>query len=337
VEQLYLLWMWKNMLNIDILETQSWVWAKLRKSLSSNRVVHAYLFQGPTGSGKEQSASLLAATLNCHTPIDDIACRTCNSCIKFLNGNHPNVQTVVPEGATIKLHQIKEVKRQVSLRRVEQGHLVVIFHNAEKMTSEAANSLLKLLEEPPAGTVFILTAENSFALLSTIVSRCQKLIFKSVPPIKLASKLAEESGIDLRLAEYILQLSKGDKDSAVELIEEGILELRRQLLDIVANIKNLNASELLFLAEDWGKGDPELVLDLLLAWYRDLEVWNKTGADNLLINIDRFDLINQNDDGKEEIAQILDMLIDAQQALTRNANKQITMENLLLKWARVYN
>lgn len=330
-------WMWKNMLNFDILETQPWVWTKLRKSLSSNRIVHAYLFLGPTGSGKEQSASFLAATLNCLTPIDGIACRTCKSCVKFFNGNHSNVQTVVPEGATIKLHQIKEVKRQVSLRKVEQGYLVVIFHNAEKMTNEAANSLLNLLEEPPPSTVFILTADNSFALLSTIVSRCQKLIFKSVAPIKLASKIAEENSIDLRLAEYILQLSKGDKDYAVELIEEGILELRQQLLNIVVNIKKLNAAELLFLAEDWGKGNPELVLDLLLSWYRDLEVWNKTGADNLIINMDRFDLINEHDDRKEEITQILDILIDAQQALSRNANKQITMENLLLKWARVYN
>lgn len=327
-------WMWKNMLRFDIVETQASVWDKLKKVITGEQVAHAYLFQGPVGAGKEDTAYLFAASLNCLAPAGGVACGSCSSCQKVVHGNHPNIHVISPDGAFIKLQQMKELKKSIFLRQVDAGYQVVIVLQADKMTPETANSMLKILEEPPQRTVFILVANNNWALLPTVVSRCQKLSFKSLSIEERARVLAGEVSCDAAGAAVVLRLANGNETTAREMIEEGILELRDRVISQAAGIAKLNAADALFLAEEWAKNDPEIVLKILLLWYRDLEVWKKTGAESLIINQDKLDALKKAAEQIEEPQEIIDILLLAQQALVHNANKQLAMENMLLQWIK---
>lgn len=156
----------------------------LAGALALGRVSHAYLFAvlnpglptpGDDGTDRATAAALsFARRLNCEAPTGDSACGTCLSCRLVADGNHPDVRIVSPDGLSVKIDQIRELKREMSLRpRCDGGFRVTIIEGAEKMTVEAQNSFLKLLEEPPERAVFILVCQNPSGLLPTVRSRCQ--------------------------------------------------------------------------------------------------------------------------------------------------------------------
>ncbi|MDI7247754.1 MAG: DNA polymerase III subunit [Bacillota bacterium] len=156
----------------------------LAGALAAGRVSHAYLFAvldpglpapGTGGLDRATAAALsFARRLNCESPDADSACGTCLSCRLVADGNHPDVRIVSPDGLSVKIDQIREMKKEMSLKpRRDVGFRVTIIEGAEKMTVEAQNSFLKLLEEPPDRAVFVLVCQNPSGLLPTVRSRCQ--------------------------------------------------------------------------------------------------------------------------------------------------------------------
>ena len=169
-----------------------WAVTQLRQSLVHDRVAHAYLFCGPPQVGKTHLARLWAQALLCPRP--EPPCGQCPSCRKIDHGTHPDVQLLAGQGAgqSIKIHQVRALQREAVLLPYEGPRRVFILRRFDLATVEAANSLLKTLEEPPAHVVLILTAVDASALPPTVVSRCQRLDLRPVPPGVIQSALEQE-------------------------------------------------------------------------------------------------------------------------------------------------
>jgi len=247
----------------------------LRRALMSTKMSHAYLFRGPAGVGKKTMAQAFAATINCTAPMDHAACGACPSCQKFRSANHPDFQFITPDGATIKIQQIRELKKSLAFPPFEARYRVILIADAHTMRRETANSLLKTLEEPPANTVLILTADEASGVLPTIVSRCQVIPFFALPEAEVAQHLMAEAAISQEQATTLASIAEGSLGRARLLLEKELLPLRQQ---IVATLLNLQPDgpatvETVFdLAEKTAALKEELpeILDLLRTWYRDL-------------------------------------------------------------------
>jgi len=149
----------------------------LGRALNGGRLAHGYLFTGPEGVGKSAAARALAAKLLCGQKGGGPPCGHCPGCRKFAAGSHPDFLLIRPEGAGIKINQIRELKKALVFPPFERGMRVVIIEDAQSMGREAGNSLLKLLEEPPPDNLLLLVAADAEPLLDTIVSRCQVIPF----------------------------------------------------------------------------------------------------------------------------------------------------------------
>lgn len=162
----------------------------LHRALASE-AAHAYLFAGPVGVGKSDAAVEFAAGLVCA----EGGCGECDACRRVREGIHPDVETIAPEGTFILLDQVRAINEDVALRPFEAQVRVYIVFAAETMNKEAANAVLKTLEEPPPHAHFILVSGYPEELLPTIVSRCLKVPFSPTPAPLLAQHLVERYGL----------------------------------------------------------------------------------------------------------------------------------------------
>ena len=147
---------------------------RFKRLVKAGRLAHAYLFTGPSGIGKTETALELAQLVNCD---DNSACGNCAQCRKIASGNHPDVYVIGTDGEGIKIDDVRQMLGRVGLRAYEAKRKVFILRQVERMTMEAANALLKTLEEPAANTLMILTTAVPEAVLDTVKSRCHTVKF----------------------------------------------------------------------------------------------------------------------------------------------------------------
>ncbi len=261
----------------------------ISRGIKAGRTPHAYLFRGPDGVGKKLFARGLAAALNCRSDAEG-ACGICTSCKKMLSDNHPDFKVVSPEKGAIKIDQVRKVSRELSYSPYESSVRVVVLEDVHMMRREAANSLLKTLEEPPENNLLILTAESSFEVLATISSRCQVIPFYGLGSLETEQLL--EGGLDnVSTADraIVARLAGGSPGKAIALAQSEVLscwyDVRNLLLESEGDEDILNV---LFCAEQITtlKDDVVLLFDLLKLWFRDhllrgidgvdvqLEVWD---------------------------------------------------------------
>ena len=214
----------------------------LREAVDSNRVIHAWLFVGPPGVGKLHVARVFAAALNCPAGGDG----TCDSCRRVLRGVHPDVHLVVPEGDNLLVDDVRAVREEASRSHHEAPVAVFILDEADRMTDPAANALLKVLEEPQPGVVFVLVARSIEALVSTIPSRARTLAFASLPPAAVAGALAPQLGISAEQAAWAAAASHGRLSRARSLLTDEAVRLRRAaVLDLAGPLASGRASDAL--------------------------------------------------------------------------------------------
>jgi len=195
----------------------------LKRAIEKNRLSHAYLFYGMRGVGKKTTAYAFAGTLFCKASKEGKPCSTCPSCKKLTKAIHPDFMLIFPEKKEITISQIRKVREFIRYRPVEAEYQVVLIEEAEKMNPEAANALLKSLEEPPEYTIFILLTQNPSRMLPTILSRCQPVRFNPIPTAKLKEFL-KKRGFEETVAETLAELSQGSMGIALEIAEKGLLE-----------------------------------------------------------------------------------------------------------------
>ena len=187
----------------------------LRRAVELDRLPHALLFAGPSGVGKRTLALLLARLLNCAQPKAGLSCGACGSCRKIAAGTHPDVRVIEPDGAFIKIEQLRQMIAEVAYQPFEGRYRVVILDGADQMRLEAANSLLKTLEEPPSRTILILVTPNPYLLLATIRSRTRLLQFSGIPEGRIEEFLIAEKGWDRSVAHLAAALSLGSLGAAL--------------------------------------------------------------------------------------------------------------------------
>ena len=220
---------------------------QLYHAIASNRVAGAYLFVGVANVGKETVALHFAKSINCLSRQMREPAAACLSCRKADDGNHPDLQIIRPSGAWIKIDQIRELQKRIIYRPLEGVRKVYILTEVERMNLEAANCLLKTLEEPPADSVLILLTTNLDAMLPTIRSRCQIIPFHPLLVSDLAGRLMERFDINETQAFSISTAAGGAVGKALGLLQEGA-EFDEDIPEIMMVGNRLDAFRI---AEKW--------------------------------------------------------------------------------------
>jgi DNA polymerase-3 subunit delta' len=311
---------------------------RLRNAIRSGRIANAYIFSGPADVGKEFVAINFAKALNCLSNGED-SCDECISCRKIDDGNHADVMVIRPEGTRLKIDQMRSLQRQGSYRAMEGNYKVYIITEAEKMTAEAANSLLKTLEEPPGAMVLILLTSVYSALLPTIRSRCQSLKFSLVPQIVLRDELMKRFELPESKAKWAALRSQGRVGRASKLAKEDEEEEAREQgsEDFLARSFVPNGVSLLHIfrkAESLGKAQDSL--DFLLSWYRDL-LLVKQGSSlrPLLIHSDKEDDLEKmaRSYSDVQIEKFIRTILRTQDLIQRNVNSALALEVMMLHFS----
>lgn len=244
----------------------------LRKGLKNGRISHAYCFAGPKGTGKEKTAMEWAKALNCENR-ELAPCDQCRSCRRISHGNHPEITWLEPDGQSLKIGQVRELQRRFSYTPSDEVTRVVVLREAETLTLQAANSLLKFLEEPLSRMVAILITENIHTLLPTILSRCQLLRFRPLPPPFIQSTLIGE-GVDPAKARIAAHLVSGMEDARRLAREDKFAPLCERVIRWNGEIASGGSDPLVEVQTLWladsSPEETELLLDLSLLWLRDL-------------------------------------------------------------------
>ena len=305
----------------------------LQKAVSADRMSHAWLFAGPPASGKRLAARNFAKLINCQSPQESEGvvdcCDKCTSCTKIDSFNHPDVKWIEPEGkiSTIKIEAIRGLQSSIYLKNYEAKWKAYVILEADSMTEQAANALLKTLEEPPAGATLILTAGSVNRLLPTIVSRCQIVKFNALKLDQKVKILTSKLNLDSEQAVYLSRLSESVNTDALE-EEEDFLRYKNDLIDeFISGFSNTQTDSGIYRMQ---KRELEFALAAVLWWYRDILVYKKTADLNLIANIDRSEDIKKESQrfGEGELAVIINSIVEAQALLKRNVNPKLVLSKI---------
>jgi DNA polymerase-3 subunit delta' len=311
----------------------------LKRTLVADRVPHAFIFKGPEGVGKKLFGRGFAAAVNCRDSLTIGACGVCPSCRKFYSGNHPDFVVVTPEKGGIKINQVRKLSRDLSYPPYESAMRVVILEDVHAMRQEAANSLLKTLEEPPENNLLILTAESSREILATLTSRCQVIPFCRLGDGETA-EILEKRGVDPKEALLLAHLFEGSPGRALLLKDTDIVKL---LQDIVAVLSagsvgtDQDVSIILQLAEKMVEMKDNLhhLLGLLKVWLRDLLVAGRvsglSGKITVRLSGAESELSPSKSWSSGQLFAKVQAIESAERALARNCNRLLVCEVLLFK------
>ncbi|MDD5005275.1 MAG: DNA polymerase III subunit delta' [Candidatus Omnitrophica bacterium] len=304
----------------------------LLSSYKADRISGAYLFLGSDGIGRTKMAKEFAKLINCKNAKGD-CCDVCPSCKKIEEGNYVDIHWFKPINNAITISQVRELEKYVYLKPYESDKKVFIICDAQCLTEESSNALLKTLEEPTDDSVIILIANDISALLPTITSRCQKVIFNSIDEAGIEDILVHKHKVPLSHAHFISYLAEGSPGKALEFkdLREDLLQKRSHILNSVYFRKfSLFKMEEFSIKDNTQKRKSiNLLLDILLSWFRDLLVV-KTGVDTPLINLDKKeDLLKLNNQySREELIKNISTICDTKFFINSNLNVKLTLSKM---------
>jgi DNA polymerase-3 subunit delta' len=322
----------------------------LKRVILRGKLPHAYLFAGIPGIGKSTTALALTQAVNCQQPTKGEGCGRCSSCRQIAGGNFPDLLMIEPEGQSIRIEQIRDLNRTLCFKPVSGKSRISVIQQAETMTDEAANSLLKTLEEPPPDNILILSVTEPRALFPTIVSRCQKVLFRPIPVRVIAQWLIDHQGLEEEKATVLARISEGSLGQALRMCDEDFFRMREEYLFDLIQLPNLTPEQLLEKASEYtkkekkdgsdgGKGGLGLfdMLSIWKSWYRDLVLMKLECPKDLLINVD-FSRKLQKISRHSNIVYLTEsffILDRSQRDLLQNRNLDLMMENAVLSLKRL--
>ena len=318
---------WKNIIgHAEIIE-------QLKKNAASRKIPHAIIFAGVEGIGKRKIAEIFAASLLCENLTDGEPCGICPNC-KLMNGkSHPDFYIVEPEATkttrNIKIGQIRALQSQVALKPVQAERRVVIIDGAEFMKREAANCLLKTLEEPSGATIFILITANRAGLLMTVRSRCITINFERLTDEQIKSELLRR---EIDNAEKISIISGGSLGRALKLAESGGYEMRETALDLIERICRKDFSnEDIFMKgaqiSEWTREEFADFVTYIQKILRDIFLLGQVK----LYNPDFEERLSKIKISEEKLLAMFEIGIDVDKKLKSNANLRLLAESYFLR------
>lgn len=308
----------------------------LHNALFTGKVSHAYIFNGEKASGKEFIARLFARTLQCEAGGTE-PCGECRSCKQAVNNNQPDIIRVTHEKpGTISVDDIRtQVNNDIAIKPYSSKYKVYIINEAEKMTVQAQNALLKTLEEPPAYAVIILLVSNINALLQTILSRCVVLNMKPVEDALVRNYLMKELQVPDYKAEVCVAFARGNIGKAKALASsEDFDNVKAEALSLLKYIQDMEIQEIVAAIKKINEYKLEVsdYLDIIAIWYRDVLLYKATGDLNHLIFREEMGTIRKvaSRSSYEGIETIIRALEQAKKRLDANVNFDLVMELLML-------
>ncbi|MCK5639141.1 MAG: DNA polymerase III subunit delta' [Gammaproteobacteria bacterium] len=317
---------------------QQAIWHGLISRHKAGKLPHALLFAGSGGMGKQHLAWAFAQAVLCDSVQDEgTACQTCRSCQLFNAGNHPDFQWLEPEeeGKDLNIKQIRALAGSQELKSQYSGYKVLVLHPADKMNANAANALLKTLEEPTPGTLIILCSSRPGALLPTIRSRCQLLTFKPPAASKELNAWVMQRVNKAENPELLLSLAGGAPLAAVALVEEGALVSRQCLFDGFEALRKTQSDPVL-LAANTLEYNLEQALNWLYGWYTDMIRLKTSPKDGIILNPDlltRLQALAVSVDLRGLHMQLQHVQESISQARS-HANAQLLLEDVFIAWAQ---
>ncbi|GEM_PF-6018465 len=221
---------------------------KLIRAFKSGRLAHAYIFYGPAGCGKRVFAKEFIKYINCSKRRQD-SCGACPTCKGLEAKNHPDLAVIEPVKAVIKIEQIRAAKDLVGLKAAQCEYRTVLINDADKMNMQASDALLKLIEEPVAGTLLILIASNIHAISDTIRSRCQRIDFRGLSAEDTLAVL-KRKGLEGPQLDFLARSSEGCPGKAVNFAEDDLFGLREEAFKFAADLAR---NGVFFITKDLGK------------------------------------------------------------------------------------
>ncbi len=313
----------------------------LRRTLAAQQVRHAYLFTGPEHIGKALFAHRFAQTLLCMGGPDpkvapQTPCNTCLSCRKVMHGNHPDLHIIarLPDKQFIIIEQIRALQSDSARKTLEGRRNVFIIEGAHEMNPQAANCLLKTLEEPEPDVVLLLTAPDPGLLLPTILSRVQQITLHLLTSTQIKSALQEQWGVDQDEAALIAALAAGRMGWAVQAVEdEDLLAERKAQLETLAKLPTVGKVQRFEIAQRLSADTEKTrsVLELWLLWWRDMVLAAHHCLD-LTVNVDMRDILAQQATkvGMREAERMVHAILGTMEALDQNVNTRAALEVLML-------
>lgn len=309
----------------------------LQNAIKLDKVSHAYLINGERYMGKEWIARIYSMALQCERPEGTEPCQECRSCKQALGDNHPDIRFITHEKPnTIGVEEIRnQINADVAVKPYSGPKKIYIVGEAEKMTVQAQNALLKTLEEPPGYAVILLLTANADSLLPTIISRCVLLHMKPVADQKIRSYLMESLGMPDYKADLCVAFARGNPGKAKLLAaSEEFEKVKEEAVALLKNIGNMEIHEMLQAIKKIQEFPFEIsdYLDLLSVWYRDVLILKATQDVSHLIFREELPHIKRVADtwAYEGIEEVIRALEKAKIRLSANVNFELTMELLLL-------
>lgn len=283
---------------------------ELRKSLKENKVSHSYMFVGIEGIGKQMTAKAFAQMILCINE-EERGCQKCKSCIEFQSHNHPDFLYIEPDGNSIKIEQIRYLQRKIQEKPIISDRKVYIINDADKMTKEAQNCLLKTLEEPPEYSTIILIGSNENAFLNTIKSRCMIMTFKPISSDLIKKYMEETYGMQ-NISENMLEAFQGSIGKAINLKDKK--EQYEKIEKAIQEMDTKNIIDCLQLCEDIYKEKDEIM--------------------NILeyVNIILLRMSKKN----IKYANCIEIVENTKKRLNQNANYDMSIDNMIMNmWEEV--
>lgn len=311
----------------------------LQRSISANRVAHAYLFEGIAGCGRRTAALTLIAALFCLQPVAGEACGSCPSCKKLAAGNHPDLHLLqpLPDKRDISIEQVRELQQMLSLRPFEAKRKACLIEPAERMSIGAANSLLKTLEEPPGHGLLILLTNQADLLLPTVRSRCQHLRFAPLGIDNLKTLLIRQ-GMTPANAAALAPLAEGSLEVARNLEGDDANTSRQLLLDALRQVRHQQVATVFDTSERLAGGRNEALelFDQLLSLLRDMLLL-RTAASDRIVNVSLQGRLHEEADRflPARLMEALELAIETRRAIQGNVNPKLALDRYLLRYSRL--
>lgn len=290
---------------------------KILQSFEAGKPGQTFLFVGPSGIGKKQVAKGLAQALICTE--SPRACGKCSACIRLEHGNHEGLKIVEPSGPNIKMEQAREVIEFLSLKSLS-GNRVIIIDQAQTLNPQAANSLLKTLEEPPEGTFFFLIAPSVAGLMATIRSRSRIVQFKPLT--------AQQLGQKVQAPAWALKAAGGSFEKLAQLMEGPEQDVRRKAIEVL----NLFLKDEDFLMNEiWrqemkDRANAQSIFSYWVGFFRDA-LFFQEDAKGQIVNLDQAALIKGlAEQSRESLLSLIQKSMDAERAVLANRDVQLVME-----------
>ncbi|MCI5959941.1 MAG: DNA polymerase III subunit delta' [Lachnospiraceae bacterium] len=308
----------------------------LKTAVETGNVNHAYILQGERSCGKEFIAKVFAKALQCEHPQNGEPCCECQSCKQADSGNQPDIIRVTHEKPnTIGVEDIRKITGDVAIKPYSSKRKIYIINEAEKMTVQAQNALLKTLEEPPAYVVILLLTTNVDAMLQTIQSRCILLTMKPVRDELVKQYLMRDVQVPDYKADVCVAFARGNVGRAKALASsEEFDNIKQDAVALLKYIREMEITDILTAIKKISEYKFEIddYLDIMAVWYRDVLLFKATNDINHLIFKDELPNIKKTADQStyEGIEIIIDALETAKARLKANVSFDLTMELLLL-------